>query len=167
MVERLAFLLDGVPERKRIARSRDRLCAKIAHSQSLTQKPTSPDHRLPLTAFETHNGRSTFAAGTALHAPYLPFAIPVEISSGGWVVKRRLSQPEIYQSTTLDAARNRAFCGSRWWNRLGNCRRLNRRLEHFHTQMMNIGPRGVAHARKLLAAGRACLLGKTRGGQEG
>ena len=69
MAERLAFLLDGVPEAERIARCRDRLCAKIAHSQSLTQKPTSPDHRLPLTAFETHNGRSTFAAGTALHAP--------------------------------------------------------------------------------------------------
>src|SRR5580700_278738 len=65
----LAFLLDGVPEAERIARCRDRLCAKIAHSQSLTQKPTSPDHRLPLTAFETPNGRSTFATGTALHAP--------------------------------------------------------------------------------------------------
>ena len=34
---------------------------------SLTQKPMSLHHRLPLTAFETHNGRSTFAAGTALH----------------------------------------------------------------------------------------------------
>jgi hypothetical protein len=33
----------------------------------LTQKPTSPGYRQPLTAFETHNGRSTFAAGTALH----------------------------------------------------------------------------------------------------
>ena len=38
-------------------------------AESLTQKPTSSNHRLPLTAFETHNGRSTFAAGTALHAP--------------------------------------------------------------------------------------------------
>jgi hypothetical protein len=65
----LAFLLDGVPEAERIARCRDRLCAKIAHSQSLTQKPTSPDHRLPLTAFETPNGRSTFAMRTAATRP--------------------------------------------------------------------------------------------------
>jgi hypothetical protein len=101
MVERLAFLLDGVPEAERIARCRDRLCAKIVHSQSLTQKPTSPDHRLPLTAFETHNGRSTFATGTALHAPqrspkarmimgwfcppFLPFAVRVGIGSIGWI----------------------------------------------------------------------------------
>jgi hypothetical protein len=77
MVERLAFLLDGVPEAERIARCRDRLCAKIAHSQSLTQKPTSPDHRLSLTAFETHNGRSTFATGTALHAPDRTLPTPV------------------------------------------------------------------------------------------
>jgi hypothetical protein len=27
-----------------------------------------PNHQQPLTAFETHNGRCTFAAGTALHA---------------------------------------------------------------------------------------------------
>src|ERR1700730_15122449 len=39
-------------------------------TESLTQKPTSYNHQLPLTAFETHNGRSTFAAGTALHAPF-------------------------------------------------------------------------------------------------
>jgi hypothetical protein len=39
----------------------------------LTQKPTSPNHRLPLTAFETHNGRSTFAAGIALYAPQPTF----------------------------------------------------------------------------------------------
>jgi hypothetical protein len=38
-------------------------------AQSLTQRPTSPNHQLPLTAFETHNGRSTFAAGAALHTP--------------------------------------------------------------------------------------------------
>lgn len=42
----------------------------------LTQKPTSPNHRLPLTAFETHNDRSTFAAGTALRAPFASFADP-------------------------------------------------------------------------------------------
>jgi len=27
------------------------------------------NHQSPRSAFETHNGRSTFAAGTALHAP--------------------------------------------------------------------------------------------------
>ena len=32
-----------------------------------------PNHQQPLTAFETHNGRWTFAAGTALHAPELTF----------------------------------------------------------------------------------------------
>jgi hypothetical protein len=41
-------------------------------AESPTQKPTLSNHRLPLTAFEAHNGRSTFAAGTALHAPKLP-----------------------------------------------------------------------------------------------
>ena len=46
--------------------------------KSLTQKPTSPNHRLPLTAFETHSGRSIFAAGTALPAPKPTFA-PIEI----------------------------------------------------------------------------------------
>jgi hypothetical protein len=53
-------------------------------SQSLTQKPTSPGHRQPLTAFETHNGRSTFAAGTALHAPLRPLntAYPIGSVSG-------------------------------------------------------------------------------------
>jgi hypothetical protein len=76
MGERLAFLLDGVPEAERTARCRDR---------SLTQKPTSPYHRLPLTAFETHNGRSTFATGTALHAPLRPAwdpTAPVVIEHG-------------------------------------------------------------------------------------
>src|SRR5262249_8083689 len=43
--------------------------ARRGPSSSQTQKPTWPNHRLPLTAFETHNGRSTFAAGTAFHAP--------------------------------------------------------------------------------------------------
>ena len=38
-------------------------------AKSLTQNPTSPNHRLPLTAFETHSGRSIFAAETALPAP--------------------------------------------------------------------------------------------------
>jgi hypothetical protein len=45
-------------------------------SESQTQKPTSPDHRPPLTAFEAHNGRSTFGAGTALHAPQPTFEVP-------------------------------------------------------------------------------------------
>ena len=39
----------------------------LATAKSLTQKPTSPGHRQPLTVFEAHNGRSTFDAGTALH----------------------------------------------------------------------------------------------------
>src|SRR5580704_855742 len=51
-------------------------------TESLTQKPTWSNHRLPLTAFETHNGRSTFAAGTALHAPYPTLAVT---ASGCWV----------------------------------------------------------------------------------
>ena len=42
------------------------------NTESLTQKPTSPNHRLPLTAFETHSGRSIFAARTALPAPKRP-----------------------------------------------------------------------------------------------
>jgi hypothetical protein len=75
MGERLAFLLDGVPEAERTARCRDR---------SLTQKPTSPDHRLPLTAFETHNGRSTFATGTALHAPFATFETTRVTAEIGW-----------------------------------------------------------------------------------
>ena len=37
--------------------------------KNLIQKPTSPNNQQPLTAFETHNERSAFAAGTALHAP--------------------------------------------------------------------------------------------------
>jgi hypothetical protein len=44
------------------------------NTESLTQKPTSPNHRLPLTAFETHSGRSIFAARTAFPAPERPFA---------------------------------------------------------------------------------------------
>ena len=44
-------------------------CLVSGEAESLNQKPTSANRRLPLTAFETHNGRSTFAAGTALHAP--------------------------------------------------------------------------------------------------
>ena len=35
--------------------------------KNLTQKPTSPNNQQPLTAFETRNGRSAFAAGTAFH----------------------------------------------------------------------------------------------------
>src|SRR6202045_5232739 len=45
-------------------------------TKCLTQKPTSPGYRQPLTAFETHNGRSTFAAGTALRAPLSSFFSP-------------------------------------------------------------------------------------------
>src|SRR5438093_1135814 len=59
-------------------------------SQSSTQKPTSPGHRQPLTAFETHNGRSTFAAGTALHAPFLPLP-PSSTLSRSDFAKRGLS----------------------------------------------------------------------------
>lgn len=37
--------------------------------------PTSPSHRQPPTAFGTHNGRSFFASGTALHAPRPSFSL--------------------------------------------------------------------------------------------
>jgi predicted nuclease of predicted toxin-antitoxin system len=43
------------------------------------------EHRQPLTAFETHNGRSTFAAGTALHAPFGSFANASRNGSVGWI----------------------------------------------------------------------------------
>jgi len=38
-----------------------------------TERLTARGHRQPPTAFETHNGRSTFVAGTAVDAPNLPF----------------------------------------------------------------------------------------------
>ena len=47
----------------------------IMLTNSLTQKPTSPNHRLLLTASEAHNGRSTFATGTGPPAPYETTAI--------------------------------------------------------------------------------------------
>ena len=72
-------------------------------SQSLTQKPTSPNHRLPLTAFETHNGRSTFAAGTAPHAPEPPFTIRLRMR---WKVPGM----EYSGLASLLAARARLFC---------------------------------------------------------
>jgi hypothetical protein len=50
----------------------------------LTQKPTSHGHRQPLTAFETHNGHSTFGAGTALLAPEPSFAITPLNCRVGW-----------------------------------------------------------------------------------
>ena len=62
--------------------------------RTLTQKPTSPkcpnrpsqaNHRLPLTAFETHSGRSIFAAGTALPAPLRSSADAARIGSVGWI----------------------------------------------------------------------------------
>lgn len=56
--------------------------SKCGATENLTQKPTSPGHRQPLTAFETHNGRSTFAARAALHAPILPLD---EVGSNGLV----------------------------------------------------------------------------------
>jgi hypothetical protein len=46
------------------------LTAQELPAQSLTQKPTSSNRQLPLTAFETHNGRSTLPAGTALHGKW-------------------------------------------------------------------------------------------------
>jgi hypothetical protein len=58
--------------------------SEVLRSQSLTQKPTSPNDRLPLTAFETHSGRSIFAAGTALPAPLPSFAAGTPIGSSGW-----------------------------------------------------------------------------------
>jgi hypothetical protein len=41
----------------------------IRFRESLTQNPTSPNYRLPLATFETHNGRSILSAGTGLYAP--------------------------------------------------------------------------------------------------
>jgi hypothetical protein len=52
------------------------------NTESLTQKPTSPNHRLPLTAFETHSGRSIFAARTALPAPLPTFASAIRRAGG-------------------------------------------------------------------------------------
>jgi hypothetical protein len=54
-------------------------------SRPLGQTPITPsdskayvaDHQQPTPAFEADNGRSALAAGTALHAPYLPFADPI------------------------------------------------------------------------------------------
>jgi len=40
----------------------------LAIWKSLTQKPTYPNHQEQRAAFETHNGRSALAAGTALRA---------------------------------------------------------------------------------------------------
>jgi len=40
-------------------------------------KASLVNHRQKRTAFETDTGRSASAAGTALPAPYLPFAEPV------------------------------------------------------------------------------------------
>jgi hypothetical protein len=50
-----------------------------------TQHPRLSRNRRDTPSFETHNGRSTFAAGTALHAPHLPFAVFVGIGSVGWI----------------------------------------------------------------------------------
>jgi hypothetical protein len=50
----------------------DRDQADHLGGDNLTQKPTSPNHQQPLTAFETYNGRCAFAAGTVLHAPFRP-----------------------------------------------------------------------------------------------
>jgi len=47
------------------------------------------NHGQQWAAFETDNGRSPSAAGTPLHAPYLPFAIPVGNSSVGWILVLR------------------------------------------------------------------------------
>ena len=66
----LCLWLPRVPGPADRARGTFHLFARVRTFESLTQKPTSPGHRQPLTAFETHNGRSTFAAGTALHAPF-------------------------------------------------------------------------------------------------
>src|SRR5262249_5733151 len=41
------------------------------------------NHQKPPTAFETDNGPSALAAGTALHAPFRPFGGATEIRAGG------------------------------------------------------------------------------------
>ena len=43
--------------------------ALIVPSESLTQSLGAPDNRRQRSAVESHNGRSDFLAGTALHAP--------------------------------------------------------------------------------------------------
>jgi hypothetical protein len=58
------------------------LMVNLKTAQSLTKKPTSPGHRQPSTAFETPNGRSTFAAGAALHAPKPTFEDQKTVEAG-------------------------------------------------------------------------------------
>src|SRR5215472_11633242 len=55
-------------------------------TKRLTQSLHGPNHQRRRTVFKTHNGRSVLEAGTGLHAPHLPFAIPAGIGSVGWIV---------------------------------------------------------------------------------
>ena len=45
-------------------------------------------------SFSSHSSRSASTAGTGLHAPHLPFAIPARISSIGWKGVLRLDRSE-------------------------------------------------------------------------
>src|ERR1700722_19791560 len=82
-------------------------------TEALTQKPTSSNHRLPLTAFETHNGRSTFAAGTALHVES-----PGGLSPPG--APRSVREPlDSYGSRCSAVSHGRAASGQRALDWLG------------------------------------------------
>jgi hypothetical protein len=69
-------------------------CLVSGEAESLNQKPTSANRRLPLTAFETHNGRSTFVARTPLRAPLPTLPVGVCIAPAGLQVDLRRSQFE-------------------------------------------------------------------------
>jgi hypothetical protein len=65
-------------------------CSPIGPRDGATVRQIDEPHR-------THSGHSGLAAGTALNAPYLPFAIPVGTGSVGWIVDvpRRFRVPEV------------------------------------------------------------------------
>jgi hypothetical protein len=63
------------------------------------------NHQPYRTAFESDNRRSMLPAGTALHAPHLPFAIPVGTVSVGWIADLRESQGERHGCAAFALAR--------------------------------------------------------------
>jgi len=56
--------------------------ARIVSSESLTQKLGALDNRQQRTAFESHNGRLTLAAGTGANAPLRTLRRGREIAGG-------------------------------------------------------------------------------------
>jgi hypothetical protein len=92
----------------------DRGQADHLGGENLTQKPTSPNHQQPLTALESYNGRSAFAAGTALHAPIRLFPDRSPNGSVGWfsagpLPSRRARKSDIRSMGRL--GRTRTFGG--------------------------------------------------------